>query len=195
MSEAKVCGTCTLCCELLVIKELDKPENRVCEHQNKAEGGCRIYGRHPASCQSFRCHWLTYPAFDDSWKPDACHFLIMQPTPQVLVACVDTDHPDAWRAEPYYSQLKQWSEATLTGRGAVLAYVGADVWAIFPEEDLLLQDKPEGALVEAGYIREGDLRRPAAMLKTADGGVRTVTGGLYRELQPGEPAGQTQDSL
>lgn len=195
MSDAKACGTCTLCCELLVIKELAKPENQVCRHQNKAEGGCRIYGSHPASCQSFRCHWLSYPAFDDGWKPDACHLLIMQPTPEVLVACVDTDHPEAWRAEPYYSQLKQWSEATLAGRGAVLVYVGADVWAIFPEEELLIRDKPAGAVIEAGYIREAPYRRPAAVLTATDGTVRTVAGRLYQDFQPGQTLGQTQESL
>lgn len=51
------CGSCTLCCKMLGIKELNKKQNKWCPHCaiNK---GCKIYSERPESCRDFNCLWL-----------------------------------------------------------------------------------------------------------------------------------------
>jgi|SRR6185369_4431181 len=56
MSES-LCGSCTLCCKLMRIDELDKPAGSWCEHCNPRQG-CGIYEQRPQGCRDFECVWL-----------------------------------------------------------------------------------------------------------------------------------------
>jgi hypothetical protein len=49
------CGSCTLCCTLTFVPEMDKAEGVTCEHCDK---GCRIYEGRPKSCADYKCSWL-----------------------------------------------------------------------------------------------------------------------------------------
>ncbi len=68
-----------------------------------------------------------------------------------LTALCDPANPMAWRREPIYSALKQWSaEAVGTGRHVAVA-VGKRHWVIAPKLDL---DLGELAAGEAYLIEE-----------------------------------------
>jgi hypothetical protein len=54
----KSCGTCNLCCQVLVIEELDKPPGPLCKHCKPGKG-CKIYLKRPEVCRDFECEWLT----------------------------------------------------------------------------------------------------------------------------------------
>lgn len=67
----RTCGPCTLCCKVLRIPELEKPQNAWCRHAKKGRG-CGIYEARPESCRSFSCLWLDGLA--PEWaRPDLVH--------------------------------------------------------------------------------------------------------------------------
>jgi hypothetical protein len=106
------CGECTLCCKLLSIPELHKPEAIWCAHC-KPGLGCSIYQERPGSCRDFACKWLLDPGIGDIWYPRRSKMVLHQVlnefgTPPVLMkVLVDRAYPTAWRQEPYYSEIKR----------------------------------------------------------------------------------------
>lgn len=50
------CGSCTACCTLMWVEELEKPERVPCPHL--CAKGCGIYETRPGSCGAFLCLWL-----------------------------------------------------------------------------------------------------------------------------------------
>lgn len=62
------CGDCTLCCELMEIKELNKPAYQMCE---LCDNGCIVHPNHPRECQSFDCAWLQTKSHVEL-RPDKC---------------------------------------------------------------------------------------------------------------------------
>ena len=67
MNNERTCGKCTLCCELLEIKELHKPKNQRCRYQRL---GCDIYDCRPIACRQFSCLWLTDYKIPPFMRPD-----------------------------------------------------------------------------------------------------------------------------
>ncbi len=64
----RTCGTCTVCCSALAVKELHKPYYTPCKHQcNK---GCTIYNTKPTSCTGFECIWLAIDKLPENTRPD-----------------------------------------------------------------------------------------------------------------------------
>ena len=69
------CGTCTVCCTVLAIAEMNKPMRWACDHVTCT--GCGIYEKRPQACRDFDCAWLRglLPSQgelqdDDSLRPD-----------------------------------------------------------------------------------------------------------------------------
>lgn len=52
----KTCGSCSACCVLTYIEELNKPVHEPCVHLKKC-GGCGIYEVRPQVCRKFQCAW------------------------------------------------------------------------------------------------------------------------------------------
>jgi hypothetical protein len=67
---SRTCGTCTACCTILGVVELNKPNYSPCSHECKA--GCAIYSTRPVSCRVWSCNWLygREPAGDERRRPD-----------------------------------------------------------------------------------------------------------------------------
>lgn len=70
------CGTCTLCCSLLPVRELEKDANTKCRHQSSK--GCGIYRRpgFPASCELWSCRWLVNDDTADMLRPDRAGYVL-----------------------------------------------------------------------------------------------------------------------
>lgn len=53
------CGGCTLCCKLMGVEELNKPQETWCIHCDKGSG-CKIHEKenYPPSCKVYKCLWL-----------------------------------------------------------------------------------------------------------------------------------------
>lgn len=154
----KSCGPCTLCCTVLDIPELAKPAGTPCVHLKR---GCGIYTNRPTPCRTFTCGWLAIEALGEAWRPDVAGFLIRDERAEGFL-CIDVDpaRPDAWRAEPYLSQIRAWSRMTHEATGCLLVHAGPETWVIFPEEDMRLGDIGPEPQLQIGYIRRQGRRYP-----------------------------------
>src|SRR5579864_223479 len=119
----RTCGSCSLCCKLLRIEELEKPVGTWCNHCASGRGGCAIYDQRPRECRTFYCSWLVTPQLGPEWRPMTAKMLILQETPRQIAVYVDTGSPTAWRREPYYGQLKTWARAGVERGTQVVAYI------------------------------------------------------------------------
>ena len=118
----RTCGTCHACCKVFPIAEIGKEGFESCGFLT--DEGCRIYAERPQRCRDFFCHWRLEPGLDLDWKPEACGFVLHDPPPFALLASVDPDRPEAWRQEPYYSQLRDWAQDLAEGQHLCAVRVG-----------------------------------------------------------------------
>jgi hypothetical protein len=70
------CGGCTMCCKLVGVAEIDKPEGKWCPHCALGKG-CKIYDTRPPTCEGWDCMWLlgVFGARPDL-RPDKCKVVV-----------------------------------------------------------------------------------------------------------------------
>lgn len=174
---SRTCGTCTLCCKVSGIKELDKPAGVWCKFAKPGQG-CTIHGQHPRECQTYKCAWLDRPDLADDWKPSISKMVLRIEGPGVFVH-VDPDARGAWKKQPYYRGLKKTSEGLWNGTAHVIVYEGHDITVIFPEEDLYVGRNGEGDRVIVGYQKVAASRRPFVRIERASGEVSNFYGAVH----------------
>src|SRR3954453_3831090 len=84
----RACGTCTLCCKLIAVTDLDKAPGVWCLHCRRGQG-CGIYQARPTECRSFFCHWMLEKGLSAEWKPDKAKFALVTSEGGHLTAFVD----------------------------------------------------------------------------------------------------------
>ncbi|WP_156947596.1 hypothetical protein [Bradyrhizobium sp. WSM3983] len=131
------CGSCSLCCKLLVIEPLNKPLGGWCKHCAVGTG-CRVYETRPAECRDFLCGFLTLRELDESWRPSTSKLVICfdQGDTKTMFVHVDPARADAWTRAPYYPKLKEWSRRAVAGRGQVIVKIGRRAIVILPDKDV-----------------------------------------------------------
>ena len=120
------CGECHLCCKVFPIPETGKEKYGNCPHLIPGQG-CRDYEARPDTCRNFVCIWMQDPSLTEEWKPCHAGFVLHDPAPWSLLASVDVDDPDAWKREPYLTQLREWAREFAQGHHLVGVRVGANV--------------------------------------------------------------------
>lgn len=159
------CGTCTLCCKVAAVEEVDKPNGVWCSHCVPGKR-CTIYSQRPPSCRNFYCQWMVEKGLGPEWKPERAKFaLVKTESGRRLTALVDPGFPSAWRRSPYYENLKQW--AVVATRRAPEIYlvdvlIGQRSIVILPDRD-----------VEVGVLEHDEALR-LAYKNTATGQVIEV---------------------
>jgi hypothetical protein len=146
----RACGSCTLCCKVLLIRELAKPAGTWCPKCNVGKG-CSIYSERPDVCRAFVCGYLLGAQISESWRPNKAKMVLVFEDPHITVH-VDPGSPAAWRNEPYISDLRRWSSELAAVRGNVLVAVGRRVFAVLPqggEADLGIVAEDERILTRA----------------------------------------------
>ena len=127
------CSGCSLCCTLLRIEELDKPPMVACANC-EAGGGCRIYQDRPTECRQFYCGYLLDAKLDERWKPSRSNLLVaFEEYPYAVAIHVDPAFPDAWRAEPFYSQIRCWAAVAARTQAQVVVWQGDSKIIVPPE--------------------------------------------------------------
>ncbi len=128
------CGTCSKCCNVYFIPELDKPKNTWCPHVSDT-CGCRIWPDRPKTCSAFFCLWTLDPRFDERWKPELAGFVMSTiENGSQLQVVVDTDFPEAWRREPYLSTLCAMSRDMMVSGKFIYVYVASERYMILPDK-------------------------------------------------------------
>lgn len=129
----RACGTCSLCCKVLEIPELAKAKGAWCRHVVSGQG-CGIYAGRPAVCRRFVCGWLRRDDLPEIWKPSLSGMVLVEEDEgRRLIAHVDPARPDAWRREPYYSDLRRWAREAVPRGGQIAVYVDRRVIVILPD--------------------------------------------------------------
>lgn len=149
------CGSCTLCCKVYEVPAVQSAAGVWCRHCKPGQG-CGIHETRPDHCRAFFCLWMTQDFLGPEWKPDKARFVLtMDPTTRWLFVQVDPGAAQAWRKEPYYSQLRRWAA---TGNRPVIVFVNQLATAvtasgdtalgqIAADERIVLRDLPGGRQV------------------------------------------------
>jgi hypothetical protein len=116
------CGDCTLCCKVMAVEALDKPAGRWCSHC-KPGRGCLTYETRPEECRNYSCLWLTDPWFGEHWKPIRSKLVLTLSADGIEIRC-DGGFPDAWRKEPYRSEIARLAQAGEAKDVTVLVIAG-----------------------------------------------------------------------
>jgi len=145
---SRQCGTCTLCCKLLEITEIEKPVNTWCPHCATGQG-CRIYSDRPSECRNFSCGWLLDAQMADEWRPDKSKLIIFPDAhPEHILIHVDPGYPDAWRQEPYHSRIRQRAAQALRNGGYVLVLIKGKLTMILPQGEIFIGNIAKGERIE-----------------------------------------------
>jgi len=122
-----------MCCKVLTIPELEKPGNQWCSHCDIGKG-CKIYAERPQTCAGFFCLYLSDAAISEHWKPSHSR-MVMSSDAGGLYIHVDPARADAWRKEPYYTELKTWARNFAQRNVMTIVLVGESLTAILPDRD------------------------------------------------------------
>jgi hypothetical protein len=129
----RTCGDCTLCCKVMAIEQLAKAISSWCPHCRPGRG-CLIYANRPAECRTFSCLWLVNDQLDRYWKPSKSKLVLTTSEDGIEVRC-DPGFPDAWRKEPFRSEIRQWAISGETHDVTVVVIVGQRMTLITPDRE------------------------------------------------------------
>jgi len=144
VASERSCGDCGLCCKLLGVQAIDKSPGKWCAHFKRG-AGCRIYGERPQACAGFICYWLRAPNLDEAWRPDRAGFVLhVSDFGRTLNVEADPARPNAWREEPYRSQIQAWADKGGARALQLLVWIGRRCHRVTAEGliDLGLQRPP-----------------------------------------------------
>jgi hypothetical protein len=148
------CGSCSLCCKLLKVDDppFFKPPGKWCPHCRPGHGGCSIYDTRPGVCRGWGCGWLTNSTLGDEWRPTRAKMVVAwEPIGEATrhAWCnigVDPGSPDAWRRDPYRSQIRAWALNGLRAVNGIAIYtrvlVGPRVFVVLPDQEVEVTRTP-----------------------------------------------------
>jgi hypothetical protein len=187
------CGSCSLCCKVVAVAELDKPAGQWCIHAARGRG-CQIHETRPPSCRAFFCAWLTDPSFGPEWKPEVSRFVLAaEPKSQALMVLADPGMPFAWKREPYYAALKRLSESLFRLDRKVLVNHKGQITVVLPDREVPLGPiaPEEIAVWRAGSAYGAGARHELAEAKARPASSRPQAA----RAEPAAAAGSPDDPL
>jgi hypothetical protein len=151
----RTCGTCTFCCKVLAIAELEKPIGQWCVHCRPGQG-CGVYDSRPGPCRTYVCGWLFDASMPEALRPDRCKVAFGGDADgQRLIARCDPANPLAWRAEPVRGYLRRMAARLWRTDKSVYAVAGPRMWLITPAGEHDLGAVPPGASIRIGKRPDG----------------------------------------
>ncbi len=134
------CGSCSLCCKVLDVPAVYKPAGQWCKHF-AAGTGCEIHQLRPKACREFACLWLKGYGLTDEWKPETAKFVMAEAYEgDVIMVHVDPKQKNAWRAEPYYTALKQLAEKVMGDNQLIMIVEPSRRLVLTPDQELDIGD-------------------------------------------------------
>lgn len=157
----RACGSCSLCCKLLDIPELEKPASLMCRHFAKG-AGCSIHADRPSPCRTFQCFWSTTPQMPEEWRPSNAGFFVWTDAPDRLIVEVDPNKPDAWRRSPYQQQIRSWPRYNAQQVLEVVVRIGQRMIVVFADAEIDLGPQQHDKNIESGYRMQNGKLTPYA---------------------------------
>lgn len=151
------------------IETLAKPAQRWCPHC-RPKRGCAIYQDRPSECADFQCLWLLNDRLDARWKPDRAKFVLTTSEDGIEVRC-DPGFPEAWRRQPYHSEIREWAISGETHDVTVIVIIGTrmilvtrerdfDLGVVGPDERIVRELK-DGKVMGATVAKAADITEGA----------------------------------
>lgn len=132
----RACGSCTLCCKVLKIVEVESPAGQWCQHCAPGTG-CKIHPTRPDTCRDFYCMWLSEAGLGPEWKPEKSKIVLrFELNGRRIAAHVDASVPGAWRRDPYFADLKRWSAAAVAEQRQVSVWIGQHCVVVLPDKEV-----------------------------------------------------------
>jgi hypothetical protein len=105
------CGSCTACCRVFAVPQLDKPAGKWCQHC-KVGVGCQTYHDRPQVCHDYECLWLQSQKrarpLPPELRPDRCKVVFTPTTNDSIMGAVTAPgYADAWRKGPVKDLIDQ----------------------------------------------------------------------------------------
>ena len=147
----KTCGTCTLCCTVVPVKEIDKRSFTPCRHLrtiiHKHGPGCSIYPERPFSCKGLACVWLDMPEIEEQYRPDRVGFVVDTQLDVVTVNGNDRVAAQIW-VEQGHEEDWRYSEAAHKFLDALFGNKDITVvlWRISPDYAYIMAEMPDGKI-------------------------------------------------
>jgi hypothetical protein len=149
--KGRSCGVCSLCCKLLEVREISKPEGKWCVHCAPGRERCTIHEHRPDECRAFYCGWLTLNSLGEEWRPTKAKMVLSaEVNGNKMTVHVDPAFPNAWREEPYYSTLKKLAHDAADTNGQVLVHLKKRVTVVLPDKDVDLGELSPGDRITVG---------------------------------------------
>jgi hypothetical protein len=162
----RTCGSCTLCCKVMEITELNKPVGKWCHHC-KPGTGCKIYDARPRECRTFNCMWLIDERLHAGWKPSNSKMVLTTGDAgnSVEIRC-DPGFPSAWRSAPFHDEIRNIARAAEQHDGSLYVIVGKRSTLITPDSEFDLGE----VLPDERIVREirGTKTVGVRVIKAAD---------------------------
>lgn len=96
--------------------------------------GCLIYANRPAECRAFSCLWLVDDQLDRHWKPSKSKLVLTTSEDGIEIRC-DPGFPDAWREEPFRSEIRQWAVSGETRNMTVVVVSSQKLILVTPDRE------------------------------------------------------------
>lgn len=106
MKYKKECDGCTMCCELLPVPQLQKPESVLCG-QCEVKVGCRIHNVRPMVCRTFDCVYIQDIDMDLELRPDNCKVMFEKVTDTLYLALELPRNVGSWKSEKVLGFIKE----------------------------------------------------------------------------------------
>jgi hypothetical protein len=145
----RTCGTCTLCCTLLPVKELEKPSFAPCplvRDVPSAKPGCSIYERRPSGCRMWSCVWLASPDVPVEFRPDHVGFVVDQSFDLVHVNGAEMAAAQIWVAPGHEEDWRDSEKAHQYIR-TLLSLVPVVLWRLSDQRARSFLKAPDGGFI------------------------------------------------
>jgi hypothetical protein len=153
----------------MTVEELRKPNGQWCPHCVKGRG-CAIYSDRPNECRRFQCGYLLWPALGEHWLPARSKLVVaFKPDGREIVVHVDPGVPNAWRAEPYYSEIRNMAGHAAGKAYTIFVQIRRRMIAVFPDREVDLGVVAGDEVIAIHEVTgPGTRRRDAVKLKADD---------------------------
>jgi hypothetical protein len=107
-----------------------------------------------------------YDLLDARWKPSKAKFLLTTSEDGIELRC-DPGFPDAWRKEPYYSEVREWAVAgerdamtvvVISGRRLILVTGSREFdLRMVGDDERIVRELDDGRVVNARVVKAWEL--------------------------------------
>lgn len=113
------CGGCTVCCDILPVKWLNKPKNTKCLHCI-INVGCNIQSTKEDECRDFDCSYVQSNKSNIQLRPDKCGIMFEKITdnifygtvvPDIKIKDVAKDQINSFQSQGYSVILYSFNES------------------------------------------------------------------------------------